>query len=255
MTANIDNNHDNPLISIDNDLFLDEKLEIPYDINFNPDINYNINGINDHFDPENNFNSTPYYNSQYFTIDKFNDDIVSLDLSGNELSIFYVNIRSVRHKFDMFLDYLNSLNHKFSIIALTETWLKNEETSMYNIPGYSAEHQNRDSKNGGGICLFIDENLKYVRKDNLSINDSTSLESLFIEIINEKTRNFVVGAVYRPPNNKYVDFELALNRILSQLDRRNKPCYILGDFNIDLLKYNQCNLSNQFFNLLSSSSY
>ena len=46
-----------------------------------------------------------------------------------------------------------------------------------------------------------------------------------------------------------------LKTILTKLDKCNKPCYIMGDFNIDLLKYNYCNFSTEFFNQFSSSGY
>lgn len=42
---------------------------------------------------------------------------------------------------------------------------------------------------------------------------------------------------------------------MTKLDKCNKPCYITGDFNIDLLKYNYCNFSTEFFNQFSSSGY
>jgi len=78
---------------------------------------------------------------------------------------------------------------------------------------------------------------------------------LFIEIINESTKNIIIGTVYRPPNSKFNEFEHHLKDILSKTDKGNKPCYLIGDFNIDLLKYHKCNFSNQFFNQLSSSGY
>jgi len=83
---------------------------------------------------------------------------------------------------------------------------------MFNIPGYSAIHLNRKNKIGGGICLFIHENLNYVCKNEWSfVNVGNNLESVFIEITNKKSKNIIVGVIYRPPNNKYTDFELDLN--------------------------------------------
>ena len=42
---------------------------------------------------------------------------------------------------------------------------------------------------------------------------------------------------------------------MTKLDKWDKPCYIMGDFNINLLKYDCCNFANKFFNQLSSSGY
>ena len=33
------------------------------------------------------------------------------------------------------------------------------------------------------------------------------MEAIFIEIINDKSKNIIVGAIYRPPNNRFNDFE------------------------------------------------
>ena len=124
------------------------------------------------------------------------------------------------------------------------------------IPGYNLTKFNRQNKVGGGICIFSrnDLNIK-IRNDLIIDNSASNIESLFIEILNEKSKNIIVGIIYRPPHNKFNDFEGDLKTILSRLDKRNKPCYIMGDFNIDLLKYDQCNFSNLFFNQLSSSGY
>ena len=63
-------------------------------------------------------------------------------------------------------------------------------------------------------------------------------ESLFTEIINEKSKNIMIGTIHRPPNNKFNEFENVLKTILRKVDQWDKPCYIMGDFNIDLLKRN-----------------
>ena len=77
--------------------------------------------------------------------------------------------------------------------------------------------------------------------------DNTSdTECLFIEIINEKSKNIIIGTIYRPPNNRFNEIENDLKSFLTKLDKWDKSCYIMGDFNIDLLKYNCCNFSTLF---------
>ena len=46
---------------------------------------------------------------------------------------------------------------------------------------------------------------------------------------------FVIGVVYRPPSSNFVQFNETLNAILAQLS--HMPCYIIGDYNIDILKH------------------
>ena len=194
--------------------------------------------------------------TNYYSTLEFNDKLNANNITNTDLSLLHLNVRSMRNKFDSILNYLNSLAHDFSVIALTETWLNDNDDETFQLPGYNLTQLNRNNKNGGGICVFTKENLKIKPRTDLTIeNDSKNIESLFIEIINENYKNVIIGTIYRPPNNKFRDFECDLKDILSKLDKKNKPCYIMGDFNIDLLKYNKCNFSNQFFNQFSSSGY
>ena len=61
-----------------------------------------------------------------------------------------------------------------------------------------------------------------------------NVEFLFIEILNHNSPNVIVGIIYRLPNSKYDEFDKPLREILSKVDRENKPCYLMGDFNISL---------------------
>lgn len=45
------------------------------------------------------------------------------DPTNTEFSILHLNIQSIMNKFDDFKAYLNSLEHDFSVIGLSETWL------------------------------------------------------------------------------------------------------------------------------------
>ena len=45
------------------------------------------------------------------------------------------------------------------------------------------------------------------------------METLFIEIINEKSKNIIAGTIYRSPNNRFNEFENDLKTILTKLDK------------------------------------
>ena len=68
-------------------------------------------------------------------------------------------------------------------------------------------------------------------------------------------RNLIVGCIYRHPTSKISvdDFtNVHLDPILHKISIEKKQCVIMGDFNIDLLKYHTDNNSITFFNNLSS---
>ena len=81
-------------------------------------------------------------------------------------------------------------------------------------------------------------------------------ESLFIELKREGQTNVIIGCIYRhhSPIPTFLDtfFRDALNEVNSQ---PNKICALMGDFNIDLIKYASENYTGEFYDLLCSHSF
>jgi hypothetical protein len=88
---------------------------------------------------------------------------------------------------------LNSLNNQFQIIGLTETWL-NDNYDFVNV--------NRSNKIGGGVGIYITNQIKYKLCTDLNTSIENVIESVFIEIITAVGKNIIVSLIYRPPNNK-----------------------------------------------------
>ena len=74
------------------------------------------------------------------------------------------------------------------------------------------------------------------------------MESIFIEASKEGKDEIIIGTIYKPPNNNSDDFEKLLNSILQHIDKGKKTCILMGDFNIDLLKFEHNNNTNRFIN-------
>ena len=175
---------------------------------------------------------------------------------NNILSIAYFNIRSIINKHDDFSSYLASLKHEFSVIGLTETWLTKDNLYDFPMPHYRFVGQVRDTKHGGGIAMYINQLpvYQFTERNDLSIIMENIIEAQFIEI-NMPTKNILIGIIYRPPKDTYKQFEDKLSAILQIINQENKKCYLMGDFNIDLLKIDQNDNSNSFINLMFSSSF
>ena len=69
------------------------------------------------------------------------------------------------------------------------------ENSNFQLKNYKVIHQVRNSRKGGGLCIFIHETLCYKLRKDLSIN-SEAIESLSIEISNNKASNLIFNAIY-----------------------------------------------------------
>ena len=214
-------------------------------------------------DPDLNYYNTisggSISNCNYHTEDSFFKLVNDYDIENNNtFSICHANIRSLPRHFCEISAYFDVLNFEFSVIGFSETWLKDTNVDCYSLQGYDSEHTYRIDKTGGGVSLFINRNIRYtVRKDLNMLNNN--IESLYIEI--DKTmitgfdRNIVVGVVYRPPNTEIDVFNTYLNNMLSTVDLSKKACYIMGDFNINLLKVDSHNLSKEFIDIMFSHSY
>ena len=199
-----------------------------------------------HMPIENNFS--------YYTIKDFKEccDIKECALSRKAFTAVHCNIRSLAANHDNLCHLLNEMNLPFSIIALSETKILKNNTSITNtsLEGYEFIHEPSLS-NAGGVGFYIRNDLKYsIRKEfSLSNND---LEMLWIEIFAIGQPNIICGVVYRHPNNNVNNFINILESTLENIQYENKLCLFMGDVNIDLMKIETHAESENFINMLSS---
>ena len=82
------------------------------------------------------------------------------------------------------------------------------------------------------------------------------LESIFIEIINPSTKNLIVGCIYRHPCMELSEFNNDFFTYLCEklLRAKNKDIVLMGDFNADLLKYEDDANTADFLDKIYSTS-
>ena len=103
-----------------------------------PDLNY-----------LNNISKSEYYDETIFN--------QSFRKTSN-FSLIHLNIRSVPLHFTEFMSYLDTLDIDFKIIAFSETAINSSHIN-YNIPNYNVEINFRKKKKGGGVSLYIQNQL------------------------------------------------------------------------------------------------
>ena len=100
------------------------------------------------------------------------------------------------------------------------------------------------------FCICVTSRLRrYVS------SDSEVIESIFVEIMVPQGKNIIVGCVYRPPNQNTALFLEKFNDILTIITKDNKHCYVMGDFNLDLLQYNHHVPTQEFIDSLFSHAF
>ena len=204
--------------------------------------------------------TSPYVTYQEFTthIDQYIDPFIFL-----QLNIF--SLPSTWDDLKMHLHFL-SQKKKINIIALSETYLNdNNYCDFDDLPGYhplSMCEKHRSDRKGGGVAIFIDNNLNFVIRNDLSFC-STHIELVAAEINPGCRDSFIVCSLYRPPGVALTElfmFRDFLNNLILKIKQTNvKSCYILGDININLLKYGSQssygNFVSEFIDSLFADNY
>ena len=177
--------------------------------------------------------------------------------SQSSLNILHHNIRSSNKNLKNLLQYVNELNLTFSVIGLSETWCTESNVDLTFINGYNHSYQTRSSNNHGGVSIFIKNDVDFLdRKDLNQVNDA--IECVFVEIPSNQltnTKNIIIGVIYRPPSADKLEFLNKLESILDQAKKEDKTCYLLGDFNLDILATTNTAYKELFLNLLFSYSF
>ena len=84
---------------------------------------------------------------------------------------------------------------------------------------------------------------------------SKHLESTFREIINKEGKNIIIGCIYRHPSMNLEEFNDKTSEMLEKVRKENKQIYLMGDFNIDLLKIESDTNIAMFFDNITSNFF
>ena len=112
---------------------------------------------------------------------------------------------------------MSSTKKVFDITAISETRITKQVSLLnnLNLNNYSFEFTPTETS-AGDTLLFISNNLSYKCCNDLNIYKNNELESTFIEIVNPKKSNIIVGAIYRHLSIDLTDFNCNyLNKLIA----------------------------------------
>ena len=192
-------------------------------------------------------------NCKYYNCQEFN---TLTSFSKCNFSAFNLNIASFSRHYDELNALLGLLNFNFSVIGISETkFLKHSPPNFnFSLEGYSVEQTPTESS-AGGTLLYISNRYAYIPRLDLAnmMYASRELESVFVEISFSQKSNFIVGCIYKHPGMSVNLFNSEfLSPLLQRVSRENKTLILLGDFNIDLMKYNTNQDVSNFLDILGS---
>ena len=205
-------------------------------------LSFNPLDISDYDDDLNQFNCSYYLNDSFNQLSKE---------TNSSFSVFHLNGCSVSKRFSTISDYISTLNHKFSVYGFSETRFKETPLPLVHMNDYSLVHTPRTHRGGGGVAMFVSDDLHYKpRKDLQFAGDS--YESIFVEISCDNDKNIIVGTIYKSPDTCCKEFLHMLDKCLDKIIAENKQIYLMGDFNFDLLNHATHKSTGDFLNIMFS---
>ena len=168
---------------------------------------------------------------------------------------------SLQYNGDNLETVLASLEFKFDIVAVTETWNPGYKETFQPpiLPGYNPYKGTTGSSLKGGCGLYISTDLKPRARPDLNVKIKTNdmeIETYWTEIIIDKQPNRLVGVVYRHPSKSNNDNSVEiLNETLTKIHRENKKVFLASDFNFDLLKHETDTNTGNFLQMMLNNGY
>ena len=124
---------------------------------------------------------------------------------------------------------------KIDILCVSETWIRpGFDNRFLNMPGYVVIRQ--DSGIGGGTCIYINQDLT-VNSINVNIPRISQVEDLWVTVQCRKLPSIIIGTIYRHPHAPVASYDY-ISDVIKEILLKDKPTFIFGDVNDDLLKPN-----------------
>ena len=182
-------------------------------------------------------------------------------VTQNSVSYFHLNCRSLSSNWESFYDLICDLhdeNFSFDYIGVSEVFKCDKDLRLV-LPGFhKLITRSRVEDNHGGVGLFIKQNIQFKIREDLSIFIPHVFESFFIEVLSDTNKNTIVGVIYRPNTQPKADMDIftsTLFDLVNIINAEKKQSTIMGDFNIDLLKYNSHEKTNDYVDNLFTQGF
>jgi len=147
------------------------------------------------------------------------------NLFSKNVVLGYLNINSIRNKFD---NLQTILNDKMDVLAIAESKIDNSfPTSQFCIKGFKSPFRLDVNDRSGGMLVYVKVGIPTNQLINLGLPQDIQL--IVIELRLKKTKWLCIF-IYRPPSQDIDYFLDSLNILLDKYSSF-KNCIIMGDFN------------------------
>ena len=169
----------------------------------------------------------------------------SIQTDHDDLTIMHLNIRGLYSKLGQLTYLIDHLlaNSVPDVVTLCETWLS-KHTPNFIIPGYKVYRSDRLARKGGGVCILVRQGL--ISREITDIpKELNGTEICSVEIKTSKGQLGILS-LYRPPNTNPHIFCKTLETLAKKVRKNCKEIIVGLDHNLDFLKSNKHNPTNDF---------
>ena len=136
-----------------------------------------------------------------------------------------LNINSLRNKFES-LQHI--INKNIDILLISETKIDSSfPSAQFHLEGYATPYRLGRNANGGGILLYIREDIP-----SKLLNTDLSIEGFFVEIRLRK-KKLLLCSSYNPKKNSIANDLNCIGRNLDSQLGQYENFILMGDFNVE----------------------
>ena len=166
--------------------------------------------------------------------------MLNLGLSRKGFKMGHLNIQGIQNKIDQIDLLVNSSQNNIHILGLSETKLNsNHMNSIFEVKNYQMFRKDRvisvdRPEHGGGLIVYVKDGINCKRRYDL---ECEQIECVWLEIFPTNCKSFLIGNIYRHPNET-VNWNERFENYLDKVLECEKEMYLMGDFNRDLMQGN-----------------
>ena len=144
----------------------------------------------------------------------------------SNLNFAYLNINSIRNKFE---NLISIINGNVDVFMIAETKLDGSfPPSQFEIRGYYSPFRLDITKKSGGLLVYIKSSIPSRKRSCDGIHNS--IQAIPFEI-NLRKEKWLVISIYRPPSQDSVFFLNSLTKMIDLFADKYDNYLIMGDFN------------------------
>jgi len=147
-------------------------------------------------------------------------------LTKEGFQIIHLNIRSIRKNYLELCGFLSSVNYRFDLICLSETFLYEYEHTYFPLPNYVFVGHSRPTRNGGA-GMYVRSSIA-IEAEPVHLNGA---EAVKVTLAGVGDRPLSITSIYRTPASDVGGFVDSLNLYFYKMRHNNH--IITGDINID----------------------